>query len=95
MSNNEFSLKELYNVSLKATYPIEIRGVKYAPGDIITVFDKIQMSVLNEITSRVTAHGGYGDRPHVFWEDTKRIDFAFSQGIFSELQLALLGNQQL
>ena len=70
---NEFSMKELYDVFLKTTYPIEIAGKKFEAGETLCVFGKIQISNFNEIKSRVTAHGGYGDRDHVFWEETKGI----------------------
>jgi hypothetical protein len=39
--NNEFGLKELYSVVLKATYPIEIGGRIFEPGEVIARFDKI------------------------------------------------------
>lgn len=93
--DNEFSLRELEEVFLKTTYPIEIAGRKYDTGETLCVFDKIQISNFNEIKSRTTAHGGFGDRDRVFWEDTKGIDITFSQGIFNELQFALLCNAQI
>ena len=92
---NDFSFKELYSVSLKATYPMEINNKKYEIGEVITTFDNIQIANFNEIKSRVSANGGYDNRTHVIWEDTKQIDFTFSQGIFSQLQLGLLSNARL
>ena len=41
--SNEFGLKELYSVVLKATYPIEMEGRKFEPGEVIARFDKIQI----------------------------------------------------
>ena len=41
--NNEFGLKELYEVSLKATYPIEVGGRVIEPGENIAIFDKISI----------------------------------------------------
>jgi len=41
MSNNEFGLKELTDLTLKATYPIEMAGRKFEPGEVIARFDKI------------------------------------------------------
>lgn len=92
---NNFGFKELYDVSLKATYPIEIKNKKYETGEIITTFNKIQIANFNEIKSRVAAVGGFDNRAHVIWEDTKQIDFTFSQGVFTKLQLAMLGNSRL
>ena len=92
---NLLGMKELYSVSLKATYPMEINNKKYEIGEVITTFDNIQIANFNEIKSRVSANGGYDNRTHVIWEDTKQIDFTFSQGIFSQLQLGLLSNARL
>ena len=92
---NQFSMKELYDVKLKATYPIEINGNKYEEGEVITYFDKLQIANFNEIKSRYAAEGGFDNRAHVIWEDTKEIAFTFSQGIFSKLQFALLSNARL
>jgi hypothetical protein len=39
--NTEFGLKELYDLTLKATYPIEMQGRKFEPGEVIARFDKI------------------------------------------------------
>ena len=91
----EFSMKELYDVFLKTTYPIEIAGKHYEAGETLCVFDKVQISNFNEIKNRITAHGGYQDRDHVFWEDTKGIDINLSQGIFNSLQFALLCNANM
>jgi hypothetical protein len=37
----EFGLKELTDLTLKATYPIEINGRIFEEGEIIARFDKI------------------------------------------------------
>lgn len=90
-----FSFSELYDVKLKATYPIEIKGKKYEIGEVITTFDRIQIANLNEIKTYTSAHGGFDDRDKVIWENVRQIDFTFSQGVFSKLQLAMLGNSRL
>ena len=93
--NNEFGLKELYDLTLKATYPMEIEGRSFERGEVIARFDKIQLANFSEITSRVAAKGGYLNEPLVFWEDPKEIQLKFTQGIFSRTQLALLSNSNL
>jgi hypothetical protein len=37
----EFGLKELYEVIIRAAYPIEVSGKTLEPGEIIAAFDKI------------------------------------------------------
>ena len=93
--NNEFGLKELYDLTLKATYPIEVEGRVFEAGEVIARFDKIQLANFREITSRTTSNGGKGNSALVIWEDTKEIQLNFTQGIFSRLQFALLSNSKL
>ena len=77
MSNIEFSFKELYEVRLKTTYPIEIDGYTFDKNETIAFFDKIQIANIDEIKKWVSAHGGFDDRPHVIWEDTKEVNIKF------------------
>ena len=93
--NNEFGLKELYDLTLKATYPIEVEGRKFEAGEVIARFDKIQIANFREIASRVSANGGKNNPALVVWEDTKEIQLNFTQGIFSKRQFALLSNSNL
>ena len=92
---NEFGLKELTDLTLKATYPIEMAGRIFEPGEVIARFDKIQLANFKEVTSRVGANGGFDNRTHVIWEDPKEIQLSFTQGIFSARQFALLSNARL
>jgi hypothetical protein len=41
MMENELSFKELYEVSLKTTLPIEVSGATIEAGETIALFDKI------------------------------------------------------
>ena len=92
---NEFSLKELYDVFLKTTYPMEIAGKQFQEGETLCIFDKIQISNFNENKEFITAHGGFQDRDRVFWTTTKDLSLTFSQGIFNALQFALLCNANM
>lgn len=92
---NELNFKELYEVSLKSTLPIEVSGTKIEVGETIASFDKIQIANFQEIKSVTSANGGWDNRAHVFWETTKEVKINFSQGVFSKTQLALMTNAQL
>lgn len=70
---NNFGFKELYDVSLKTTYPIELEGRIIETGETIAVFDKIQLATLNEKKNIASAKGGYDNRALVFWEETNEI----------------------
>ena len=92
---NEFNFKELYEVSLKSTLPIEVSGTKLEAGETIASFDRIQIANFQEIKSVASANGGWDNRAHIFWETTKEVKISFSQGVFSKIQLALMANAQL
>lgn len=92
---NELNFKELYEVSLKSTLPIEVSGTKIEAGETIASFDRIQIANFQEIKSVTSANGGWDNRAHIFWETTKEVKINFSQGIFSKIQLALMTNAQL
>lgn len=92
---SEFSLKELYDVRLTADYPITLGGRVIEEGETIAYFDRIQISNSQEINSFIEAKGGYGNRGLVVWETAKEINFTFSQGVFSEEQLAIFSNSQI
>lgn len=94
-NSNLFSFKELYQVILKATYPIKINNKIIEAGEIITEFDKIQLANFDEIKTYISSTGGFDNRALVTWENTKEINLVFSQGIFSKTQFGLLSNSQL
>lgn len=87
--------KDLYSVSLKATYPIEVNGETIEVGETIAFFDKIQIANFQEVKNSVSANGGYDNRALIWWEETKEMRLNFVQGVFSKLQLALMTNSKI
>ena len=71
---NEFSLKELYDVFIKTTYSMEIAGRQYEEGETLCIFDKIQIANFNQQKQFISAHGGFEDRDRVIWETNKEVD---------------------
>ena len=92
---NQFSLKELYDVRIKTTYPIEINGKQLEIGETIAMFDRIKIANFEEIKSFIAARGGHNNEGRVFWEDEKEIRIDFQQGIFNTAQLSLMNNAKL
>ena len=92
---DEIGFKELYQVSLKATYPMEVGGRQIEIGETVASFDKISIMNFQEIRTTTTANGGVGNSPIIFWEATKEVKISFSQGIFSKTQLSLMTNSKL
>lgn len=91
----EFSAQELYDVSLKATYPITIGSKTFQPGESIVVFDKIQIGQFQENRTFFSARGGKGNPAHIWWENTKDIKVYLQQGVFSKLQFSLMAGAKL
>lgn len=81
--NNELGMKELYEVTLKATYPIEVSGKTFEVGETLMRFDKIQIANFSEKKDFLAASGGYENAPRVWWEETKEIGISIIQGVFS------------
>ena len=92
---NNFGMKELYDVSLKTTYSIEMEGRIIEPGETIAVFDKIQIATFTEEKTSTSAKGGYDNRSFIWWEETQDVKLRLSQGIFSKSMLALMSNASL
>ena len=93
--DNEFGMQELYSVQLKSTYPIEIKGVQYAAGEVVAAFDKIQIANFQEINKEVAAQGGYQNKKLVIWDRTEGVNLIFTQGVFSKTQLGLMHNARV
>ena len=69
--DNEFGMQELYFVQLKSTYPIEIKGINFAAGEVIAAFDKILIANFKEIHREAAAQGGYQNRKLAIWNRTE------------------------
>lgn len=92
---NGLGFKDLYEVSIKTTLPIEVGGKIIEAGETIAFFDKIQLANFQEIRDVVNAKGGYGNQTLITWDSTKEIKINFIQGVFSKEQLALMTNAKL
>ena len=65
-----YGTKELYDLRLKATFPMEIGNKRYEVGETILSFNDILIINFDELKSRVSARGGKKNKPRVTWEDT-------------------------
>ena len=82
--DNNIGFKELYEVSLKATYPIEMGDRRIEIGETVAAFDKIQIANFEEKKNFISANGGFDNRARVWWEETKEIRVSLAQGVFSK-----------
>lgn len=88
-------LKELNSVVIKAYKDIIIGNKEFAAGEPILYFEKIQISALKENSKIVTARGGWGNYPHVVWEDFNDFSFVLSEGVLSKTSFSILSNAEL
>ena len=92
---NNIGFKELYEVSLKTTFPMEMNGHTIEAGEKIAIFDKVLISTFDEKKNITSANGGYGNSAHIWWEETKELRMQFTQGNFSKEQLAIMTGAKL
>ena len=90
-----FGTKELYDISLKTTFPMKIGNKEYEEDETILRFDKIDISTLDVVKSRVAATGGFDNRPQIIWEQTRQINYSMKKGVLSKTNWAILTNSQI
>lgn len=90
MIDQYFGTKELYEVVLKAKSPMNFGLRKIEAGEPVLYFDKIAMSMLSENNHPILARGGWGNMPHVIWEDRSEVTFSFNEGVMSLTGLGIL-----
>lgn len=90
MMDQYFGTKELYEVVLKANTPMNFGSRKVEVGEPILYFEKVNMAVLNEQSHPIMARGGWGNMPHVIWEDRSEMTFSLSEGVMSSIGMGVL-----
>ena len=85
-------LKELSSVVIKAYSDITIGNRKFSAGEPILYFEKVQVSELSEGSTVVAARGGWGNYPHVVWENFNGFGFTLTEGVLSTMSLGVLIN---
>ena len=75
---SNLGFKELYDVSLKTTYKVEMDGRMLEVGETVAAFDKILIANFEEKKNFMSANGGFDNRAHVWWEETKEIRVGLS-----------------
>jgi hypothetical protein len=87
-----FGLKELNSVVIRAYTDLQIGNKHFEAGEPILYFEKIQISQLSSGVKIKTARGGWGNYPHVIWEDFNDLQFRLTEGVLSRNSLGLLMN---
>lgn len=90
-----FGLKELRSVVIRARDNIVIGNREFEAGEPILYFEKIQISELNEGRKVKYARGGFGNYPHVIWENFNDLTFRMSEGVLSKMSFSILTNAEI
>lgn len=91
----DYGVKELYSVALKTTFNREINGKAYEAGETIIRFDKLLLATASEDKTSHTAQGGHNNATHIYWDNTKDVQFYAEQGVISKTGLSILTNSKL
>ena len=90
MQDNYFGAKELYEVVLKANTPMDFGLRKIEEGEPVLYFENISIAQLTQQSSPVMARGGWGNMPHVIWEDRSEMTFSMTEGVMNAVSFGLL-----
>lgn len=90
MKDAYFGTKELYEVALKANTSMTFGARKVEKGEPVLYFEKVNIAQLNEQSRPILARGGWGNMPHVIWEDRTEMTFSLSEGVMSSVGMGIL-----
>ena len=90
MQDQYFGHKELYEVVLRAKNPMQF-GNRYIEADEpIMYFNTVNMSLLTEQNKPIFAKGGWGNMPHVIWDERSEVQFQIVEGVMSSVGMGIL-----
>ena len=90
MIDQYFGTKQLYEVVLKANTPMNFGSRRVEVGEPVLYFEKVSMALLSEQSRPIMARGGWGNMPHVIWEDRSEMNFSLSEGVMTSVGLGIL-----
>ena len=90
MQDQYYGHKELYEVVLRAKTPMQF-GNRYIEADEpVLYFNNVNMSLLTERDTPIFAKGGWGNMPHVIWDDRSEVQFQMYEGVMSSVGMSIL-----
>lgn len=95
MLDQYFGTKELYQVVLKANSPMNFGFRKVEVGEPVLYFEKVNLALLSESNQPVMARGGWGNMPHVIWENRSEVTFSLTEGVMSSAGMGILMGAKL
>lgn len=91
----QYGIKELYDITLRLRAPLEIAGKKYDTNEAILMLDKANIATVTESRINQQATGGYHNIPLINWETDKEVNFSITNGLLSPVSWALLSNSKV
>lgn len=88
----KIGIKELYEATLKATYPMRVGKKEYEAGENILFFENLQVSGISQPATVVAARGGQGNFSRVVWENYSDLTISINAGVISKDGLSSLLN---
>lgn len=64
-------------------------------GEPVLYFEKVNIAMLTEESRPIMARGGWGNMPHVIWEDRSEVNFTLTEGVMSSAGLGILMSAKL
>ena len=95
MIDNYFGTKELFQVVLKANTPMNFGYREVEAGEPVLYFEKVNIAMLTEESRPIMSRGGWGNMPHVIWEDRSEVNFTLTEGVMSSAGLGILMSAKL
>lgn len=90
MVDQYFGIKDLYEVTLRANISMNFGFRKIEAGEPVLYFENVNMANLSEGNHPIVAKGGWGNMPHVVWEDRAEMTFSLSEGVISSTGMGIL-----
>lgn len=95
MEDNVVGLKELYDVSLRLTEPLDIGRQHYDVNESILNFERANIAQISEQKTYSEAKGGYHNNLLLDWEIDQSTRFAISNGVLSPVSWSILSNSKI
>ena len=90
MEDQYFGHKELYEVTLRAKTPMQFGDRYIEAQEPVLYFDNVNMSLLTEQNRPIFARGGWGNMPHVIWDERNEVQFQMVEGVMSSFGMGIL-----
>ena len=90
MMDQYFGHKELYEVVLRAQNEMHFGTRRIEADEPVLYFNNVNMSVLGEQNRPVFAQGGWGNMPHVIWDERSEVQFQMTEGVMSSVGMSIL-----